>query len=103
MFNDQITLLGMSGYSVNSVGDSVPIPIRRDVLAIRQSVRQSEFYQAQATNLRPELVFKIWACEYLGEQRLEFEGKAYSIVRTFEPGDGMVELVCSGVAQSATT
>lgn len=97
LFNDEVVLVGVSGYTVNALHDQVPILAERTILANRKSIRQSEFYQAQATGLQPELTFVVWACEYEGERKLIYAGREYSIIRTYETKDELIELVCSGL------
>lgn len=94
-FDSQINLLTYTSED-NGMGDSVQTPHKRPIFAAEQSVRQSEFYQAAATGLKPEITFVIWTHEYLDEISLEFNGKVYDIIRTFVKKDQtMMELICS--------
>jgi SPP1 family predicted phage head-tail adaptor len=81
----------------NDIGDNINTNKKRQTFAGKKSIRQSEFYQAAATGLKPELTFVIWAQEYGGESKLEYNGKIYNIIRTFEKNDKEMELVCSGL------
>lgn len=67
----------------------------RDVLANKKSVRQSEFYQAAAVGLRPEIVFEVQSIEYTDEPKLKYEGTVYHIIRTFSKNGEKIELICS--------
>lgn len=67
---------------------------RRQTFAEKKSVRQSEYYQAASLGLKPETIFVLYLQEYKGEEKLEFEGKVYTIVRTYERPDGKIELSC---------
>ncbi len=69
----------------------------REVLAEEKSIRQSEFYQAQGTGLRPELTFVVWTDEYNDEQKLTHKDKEYNIIRTFDKDEKETELICSGL------
>ncbi len=65
----------------------------RLVLCTVQSVRQSEYYQAQNTGYRPEIVFVLTlASDYRGEPRLEYEQRVYEIIRTYETEEGGLEI-----------
>lgn len=80
----------------NRIGDTISQLEKRKVLASIKSIRQSEFYQAQALGLKPEIVFEIRKIEYLNEESLIYNGKIYRIMRAYEKSNGMVELVCTG-------
>jgi len=75
---------------VNEISDK-----ERKIFAHKQSVGQKEFYQAQATGFKPELVFKVREFEYKGEQKLKYGNEIYNIIRTYVKEIGFVEIVCS--------
>lgn len=104
LFSEVINLVYMDD-GENELGDPIKVPIKGpDIFASKKSIRQSEFYQAAATGLKPELTFVIRTIEYNDEPQLEFNGKTYNIIRTYEKeNDDFIELVCSGVVNSATT
>lgn len=87
-------------HAPNDMGDAIKTPGRRETFAEKKSVRQSEFYQAAATGLKPELTFVIWEKEYRGEPQLEHDGQMYTIIRTYTPNDSTIELTCSGMVVS---
>lgn len=64
------------------------------IYANKLSVTRSEFYQAIANDLKPEVTFEIHEFEYCNEQKLIHEGKAYLIIRTFSKNNDILELVC---------
>lgn len=85
---------------INEYGDHVAAPTERTVFAELKSVGQSEFYQAHALGLKPELKFKIADyLEYRNEKQLkykdfgELEEQIYSVIRTFRDGNEL-EIVC---------
>ncbi|MBP1992545.1 phage head closure protein [Paenibacillus eucommiae] len=82
----------------NEIGDPIFTTVKREIFAEKNSVRQSEFYQAAAHGLKPELTFIVWKQEYLDEERLEFEKRIYDIIRTFEKDSEFIELVCQGIS-----
>lgn len=85
--------------SVNDIGNVIKVPTYRQVFANRKSIRQSEFYQAQATGLRPEIMFEVRSIEYEDEETLRYNGKNYSIIRVYDKGE-ITELICSGVVNN---
>lgn len=97
MRKDKIIYLISTTSGDNDIGDPIQIPVKRETFATRKSIRQSEFYQAAATDLKPEISFEIWALEYKGESALLFEGKTFNIIRTFQPNEKDIELICSGL------
>lgn len=83
--------------TTNDLGDTVLTPTDRLVYVNRSSVRQSEFYQAQAVGLRPELMFEMRRSDYQDEPKIKYEGKTYDIIRTYEKNKDFIELIAQGV------
>ena len=103
----------------NKYGDAVTNRTYRPVFANKKSIRQSEFYQAQTTDLRPEIMFEIRAAEYDGEERVRYvekeinlesntllespieldtvNSREYQIRRVFSRNGEVIELICEGV------
>ena len=97
MFKDIITLI-KSTDDTNDMGDPIKILIRREnIFADKKSIRQSEFYQAAATGLKPEITFVVRTIEYEQEPFLEYKLKPYTIIRTYEKEDEFTELICQGI------
>jgi SPP1 family predicted phage head-tail adaptor len=97
MRRDSVIYLIHVTYGENSIGDSIENIEKRQTFAKKKSIRQSEFYQAASTGLKPELTFEIWLREYNGESKLEYNGKQYNIIRTFEKNNEDLELICEGL------
>lgn len=57
----------------------------------KKSVRQSEFYQAQAQGLKPELVVEVK--QFDNETHFRFNEKLYRIIRSYTKSDEIIELV----------
>ena len=73
---------------------------RREVLCTLESVNRTEFYQAQATNLRPELVFVL--NDYLDyeDEFLCIYGETwYRVIRTYRKGQGLEIIVQRAAAE----
>ena len=72
---------------------------KRQVFGGVRSIGQSEFYQAQTTNLKPELKFVLADyLEYQGETLAEYNGIRYSILRTYRSGNEL-ELVLTRASE----
>jgi SPP1 family predicted phage head-tail adaptor len=100
---DSVIFLISNTETKNRVRDTIRTPVKRETYAEKQSIRQSEFYQAATSGLKPEITFVIWALEYNGEVELEYNGKNYVIIRTFDKNDKELELICSGIVNKAAT
>lgn len=98
MYNSVIKLI-KNTYTVNSYGDSVPTPTERQIFAEVKSISQSEFYQAQAVGLKPEIKFVIADfADYQGEELLKYTPfggteEVYKILRTYRNKINL-EIVC---------
>jgi SPP1 family predicted phage head-tail adaptor len=92
-FQDVVNLISVSevdnGNNVFALTET-----SRTVFAHKKSVTRSEFYKAIANNLKPTIVFVAWDAEYNGEQKLQHENIDYLIIRSYNSGDRMIELVC---------
>ncbi len=73
-------------------------PIKRLVYVDVKSIRQSEFYQAQAVGMKPELMFEIRSTEYKGERKCEYKGQNYDVIRIFKKNNDFTEIICTKVA-----
>lgn len=102
LFRDVVTLIDVA-YATNSIGDAIETEIRTEVFADKQSIRQSEFYQAAATGLRPELMFVVRSIDYNQQPKLDYDGKTYTIIRAYDKDGEFTELVCQGVANNDVT
>lgn len=100
LFREVVKLLSFV-ISENDLGDAIKTPIEREIYADRQSIRQSEFYQAAATGLRPELMFVVRSIDYNNESVLIYNGKEYRVIRTYDKDGELTELICQGVVNNA--
>lgn len=67
---------------------------RREVFITLGSIGQSEFYQAQATDLRPELKFLLEDyLDYNGEYLCIYESVWYRVIRTYRKGQELEVIV----------
>lgn len=106
--DNELVLIGKTGYSTNTIGDAIPTEPKTTVLCGVKSITRTEHYQAAAHGLKPEIVFVVSKWDYQGEKEVKFEGERYNVLRTYEPkkskglGDfETLELVCEGVVNRA--
>lgn len=61
-----------------------------------QTVRTNEYYNAVEVGLTPSVEFVIKKLNYNGEQKIEWNGKIYNVIRVVEPKNKFdIVLVCS--------
>lgn len=97
MWRDVVELVNQTSSS-NEYGDQVFAETSTTVFANKKSVRQSEFYQAFAHGLKPELMFEVRSIEYSDQTSLRFNEKEYTIIRAYSKNDEVTELVVTGLA-----
>ena len=98
LFRDVVKLISVA-VTENDMGDKIEKETETEVFANKRSIRQSEFYQAAATGLRPEIMFEVWSEEYSNQPRLEYGSKQYTIIRAYDKGE-ITELVCQGLVNN---
>lgn len=90
---DDVIKLVAKEYVKNSYG--VPIESRtyREVYCQIHSITRLEFFDAGRNGLNPAFMFTTASVNYNGESLLEYQGKTYSIYRTYQvPGTDYIEL-----------
>lgn len=95
LWRDTIDLTAITT-STDDVGDPIEVEVKTTVFCNKKSIRQSEFYQALAIGLKPELMFEVRVMDYAEQEWLYFNSKKYQIIRTFTKNDETIELVCKG-------
>lgn len=72
----------------------------REVLCGLRSVGMKEFYQAQAADFYPELVFVLADyLDYNGEQLVRHNGQVYNVLRTYRAGQELEIVVTRASAE----
>lgn len=75
---------------------------KREVFCGIRSVARSEFYQAEATGYKPELVFVLADYyDYEDETLVEYDGKRYRVIRTYRTGQALELVVTKASAEEA--
>ena len=67
----------------------------REVFVSKKFITRNEFYKAATADFKPEIILELTVAEdYEGESVVEFEGKLYSVIRTYQPsGRDTLELL----------
>ena len=104
--SDVINLVSYT-YTVDAIGQRVPVETKTEVFCDVQSISRSEFYDAGKIGLTPEYKVTMFAPEYGGETVVEYNNKLYGVYRTYEGRNDTMELylarkegVTSGNVQS---
>lgn len=99
MYNDIIELVSETK-TVDEYGDTIEETTARTVFAGLRSIGQSEFYQAQAVGLKPEIKFVLPDfLEYHGEKIIRYkafnetEAEEFTVLRTYR-NNNELEIVC---------
>ena len=76
-------------YEKDATGQMVPKgePTKANVIGLQKSVYQNEFFQADQAGIRAEGVIEMNIADYTGQSKLIFDGKPYTIYRTYERKD----------------
>lgn len=97
MYNEIIYLQTIKNV-VNEVGDQIEKPERTMRFAKLKSIGQSEFYQAQAQGLKPEIEFVLADyLDYDNQEEVIYNNFRYKVLRTYRT-EKEIEIVCySGI------
>lgn len=87
----KITLI-TTEYTQDDLGEWIETREESTVFAYVSSVTMSEFYEAGLQGFKPEFRFLVWMSEYNEQEVLEYNGKVYTIYRTYMRDDGRIEL-----------
>ena len=96
MYNEVIYLLSTHTI-INDVGDTIETPEKAMRFARIKSIGQSEFYQAQAQGLKPEIKFVLADhLDYDNQDEIIYNNFRYKVLRTFRTEKNEIEIVCHG-------
>jgi hypothetical protein len=82
------------GAGYDDIGNPITVENLVPILCGKKSIGRTEFYDAAANDLKPVIIFEIHAYEYSGETEVEFEGKRYTVMKTYEVDFETLELTC---------
>ena len=91
---DVIAYLIGKTITMNARKQEVETAPRTEIMALYESVSQSEFYKGGEAGLKPEFRLTTAIIDYSGEKEVELDGKRYGIYRTYEVDKDYIELYC---------
>lgn len=75
---------------------------KNTVFCNKRSISQGEYYKAQQAGKQVEAKVEVHCVDYTGEVLVEFEGKRYSVLKTYEPPDSdVIELTLTDLPIAA--
>ena len=92
-WSDEVILKSYT-YAENDIGDSIKTKSERKVYANKKSVTRTEFYQAVAVSLHPEIIFEVMTIDYENEKLLSYGSIEYNILRTYSANFEQTDLIC---------
>lgn len=76
----------------NAIGEWVSQETLRKVYANVQDISASEFFNASQIGLNPEIRFTMFAPDYQGETRIEYNGVRWAVYRIYRASSDKMEL-----------
>lgn len=84
--------------------DNPPVESKNTVFCNKRSISQSEYYKAQQAGKQVEAKIEVHSADYAGEVLVEFEGKRYSVLKTYEqPDSDIIELTLTDLRTATET
>lgn len=96
LWNDVAKLITYT-QTVDDIGDTIITETEKEVFINKKSIRQSEFYQALSTGLKPEIMLEVRTIDYEDEKDVKYNNKSYNIIRAFSKNGEITELICQAV------
>lgn len=95
VWRNEVDLLTIKN-DVDDIGDVVETVTRNTIFCNEKSISQTEFYQAQAVGLKPQVKLVVKRVDYQNEQLAEYQGERFRVLRTFKSNSEDIELVLEG-------
>ncbi|WP_243112016.1 hypothetical protein [Butyrivibrio sp. CB08] len=105
MWAHEVTLLKEAEATPRTNSNGFPIatePTERTVFCNKKSVGYAEYFSSQQAGLTASLKVELYKVDYEGELLVVLEGKRYSVLKTYEINDDLIELTLSDLKQQAT-
>ena len=98
-YDNELILITPGRIEEDELGNQIPIdPVETPIYCGVKSIGRTEYYNAAATGLRPEIIFVVHAYEYDEQKQIRFDGVEYRVMRTYEVDFEELELTCEKVA-----
>lgn len=85
--------LGVFKKTIDDIGDVIEtIVYYNEVYCNEKSIRASEFYQAQAVGMKPEVTLELMLADYNKEKYVKYDDEDYTVLRTYKTSHERIEL-----------
>ena len=92
MWSD-VCCLGILRKQKNEIGDiEKVISYDNEIFCNEKSIRYSEFYQAQAVGMKPELILEVMLADYNKEKFIKYQNEEYTVLKTYKISTERIEL-----------
>lgn len=91
---DNVCSLIKVGYTVDEIGQELPVNSEREVFCAELELYNSESYRAAQQDIKSACVLAVDTEEYEGEEKVSYNSKLYGIYKIRKRSDGMTELYC---------
>lgn len=91
---DRSNVINLIAYNQeqDNLGVWYKVPTKNKVFCDVVSVSQAEWYEGSRNGLNPQFRFTVFRYDYNGEQAIEYNGKEYSIYRTYVGRNETIDL-----------
>lgn len=89
---DAVCKLISKAITTDDLGFPVAVETEYETFCSVSSVSRSEFFNAGKAGMVPEYKITVNAIEYDGQPEVEYDGKRYTIYRTYRTDEDMMEL-----------
>lgn len=102
MIGDYGLTLISTAITYDDIGNAIETPIEIDILCDMKSIGRTEFYNAAANGLKPELILIVHPYEYNNETYIKFSEDEkpkirYKVMKTYKVDFEKLELTCEKV------
>lgn len=93
LYNHELTLVSKN-VNYDDYGNPIVTENKINILCKKKSIGRTEFYDAATEGMKPEVIFVIHGYEYNNQQKIEFEGTTYKVLKTYSVDFEEIELTC---------
>jgi len=100
-YDNELTLIAQT-IEDDGIGNQIPVEAETNILCGLKSIGRTEFYNAAANDLKPEMILVVHPYEYSGERYIKFSEnespkQRYSVIKTYKANMEDLELTCEKV------
>lgn len=100
----EITLIALKEPEERLDGDGFPNNPTEELETVfcnKKNVGYAEYFKSQQAGFTVSLKVEVHKVDYSEQMLVEFEGKRYSVLKTYEVNDDIIELTLSDLRQQA--